>query len=466
MNKKQLDSLSSSLSKAINPAARKIEATAKILEHIEPLPVVSKQTYATEPLAQVQAREAQPDSGHACSSSAETGTAPVENTVVKLTTVAKTEPSPWPMATVVKTVALDNLAAHDSLTSVDSVAAVANLTDVKGELRVPNTIVDSLFPTLEPAAALVYLRLYRLSRGYKKETCIVGFQKLASATHTSQRTVQRAIDYLEVRQLIVRQGASFGGRTKGIQFQVKVPGDPVTNLTTVDKTARVVKLATSSTNDKMTMVAKIATLANLATNKHDDDDLLNTNHHQSRRGPTFPQRPITEPQEARLARREDCPLPGSSEPPAVQAESAAQTATFDHLTQTITAYTTITRNPWLQTDTVSYLQNHIHQVPIEKIKTVIQIVHDRAESRVNSFTYFVKEILATNDRRSMGGRRKALAAIVRRVRESHTGSANYGIVDLVFDVKNTCVREGVIFDNDLFNTLIKDRGQLFEKKKG
>ena len=45
MNKKQFDNLSSSLSKAINPAARKIEATAKILEHIEPLPVVSKPTH-------------------------------------------------------------------------------------------------------------------------------------------------------------------------------------------------------------------------------------------------------------------------------------------------------------------------------------------------------------------------------------------------------------------------------------
>jgi len=44
MNKKQLDSLSSSLSKAINPAARKIEATGKILARVEPLPVVSKLT--------------------------------------------------------------------------------------------------------------------------------------------------------------------------------------------------------------------------------------------------------------------------------------------------------------------------------------------------------------------------------------------------------------------------------------
>ena len=130
---------------------------------------------------------------------------------------------------------------------------------------------------------------------------------------------------------------------------------------------------------------------------------------------------------------------------------------FDHLTQTITAYTTVTKNPWLQTDTVSYLQHHIDQVPIEKVKTVIQTVFERAECRINSFAYFVKEILATNDQRTLGGRRKALAGIIRRVRENHMGLASYGMADLVFDVKSACAREGVMFDNDLFNELIKDR---------
>ena len=50
MNKKQLDSLSSSLSKAINPAARKIEATAKILERVEPLPVLSYPQEIADPV--------------------------------------------------------------------------------------------------------------------------------------------------------------------------------------------------------------------------------------------------------------------------------------------------------------------------------------------------------------------------------------------------------------------------------
>jgi hypothetical protein len=104
---------------------------------------------------------------------------------------------------------------------------------------------------------------------------------------------------------------------------------------------------------------------------------------------------------------------------------------------------------------VTYLQHHIDQIAVEKVKTVIQMVFQRAESRVNSFAYFVKQILAVNDPRPLRVRRKALATIIRRVRENHMGLSNYGIADLVFDVKKACAREGVIFDDDLFNVLMR-----------
>jgi hypothetical protein len=247
---------------------------------------------------------------------------------------------------------------------------------------------------------------------------------------------------LEKRRLIVREGANLGGRTRGLQFRVRVPGSQA-NLTTLDKTATVAKMASP---DK---VAKMTTLVNLASNK--DDDLLNTNHHQSGEEPSFPQLPTTVPQEARVARRENDPLLDPSE----AGLGSVKQPRFDHLTQTVTAYTSVTRNPWLQTDTVSYLQHHVDQVPIEKVKIVIQTVFERAECRINSFAYFVKEILATNDLRTLGGRRKALAGIIRRVRENHMGLASYAMADLVFDVKSACAREGVMFDNDQFNELIK-----------
>jgi len=80
-------------------------------------------------------------------------------------------------------------------------------------------------------------------------------------------------------------------------------------------------------------------------------------------------------------------------------------------------------------------------------------VAEGAGSRINSFSYFVKELLATKDSRTTGARRKALAAIVKTVRENHVRLANYGVSDFVYDVKAACARSGVVFDNDLFNTL-------------
>ena len=450
MNKKQLDNLSASLSKAINPAARKIEATAKILERIEPLPVVSKLTQEVPTPSAVGAIDPQLDRF----SHEQSLDASVESTTARMTTVAKGEPSPWPMATEVRSATVAELPTLDNLTtaeSPDNLATLANLAEVKGELRVPNTIVDSLLPTLEPAAALVYLRLYRLSHGYRKNTCLVGLQKLATATNTSQRTVQRAVEYLERRQLIFREGASFGGKAKGIQFLVKVPG-PLATQTTVDKTATGAKVTTHA---NLTTVAKMTTLANLATNK--DDDLLNANHYQRGQLPSFPQPLPTEPQGAGAARKKSTIFPGSDETSAVTARNTNESSRMNHFAQTATAYTTITKNPWLQTDTVSYFQYQVDQIPVEKVKAVIQAVFQRAECRINSFTYFVKEIVASMEKGTTIGRRKKLAAILHRVRENHIGSAQYSISELVFDVKAACAREGMVFDNDLFNELLEKR---------
>jgi hypothetical protein len=195
----------------------------------------------------------------------------------------------------------------------------------------------------------------------------------------------------------------------------------------------------------------------LATNK--DDDLLNTNHNQRGRYAGFPQPAAAQPQEARAARRESVIFPDSDETSAVMARSTNESSGTNYFAQTATAaYTTITKNPWLQTDTVSYFQYQVDQIPVETVKAVIQAVFQRAESRINSFSYFVKEIVASTEKGTAGRRRKKLAAILHSVRENHVGSAEYSISDLVFDVKAACAREGVVFDNDLFNQLLKYEG--------
>jgi hypothetical protein len=221
----------------------------------------------------------------------------------------------------------------------------------------------------------------------------------------------------------------------------------------VDKTATVAK---TTTDVNLTTVAKMTTLADLATNK--DDDLLNANHHQRGRHAGFQHPAATQPQEVRAARRESTIFPDSDEKSAVMAGSTNENSGTNHFAQTATAYTTITKNPWLQTDTVSYFQYQVDQIPVEKVKAVIQAVFQRAESRINSFSYFVKEIVASTEKGTAGRRRKKLAAILHSVRENHVGSAEYFISDLVFDVKVACAREGVVFDNDLFNQLLKHEG--------
>jgi hypothetical protein len=61
----------------------------------------------------------------------------------------------------------------------DHLAPWNDLPRFKGELRVPNTINFSLFPTLDPFAKAVYYQLYLLSHGFKRDTCNVGLAKVS-----------------------------------------------------------------------------------------------------------------------------------------------------------------------------------------------------------------------------------------------------------------------------------------------
>ncbi len=61
----------------------------------------------------------------------------------------------------------------------------------------------------------------------------------------------------------------------------------------------------------------------------------------------------------------------------------------------------------------------------------------------------MKEILNSSDPCNRQFQKRSLARIVKRIRDIHVGAHNYGIADFVYDVKQACAREGVVFDNDL-----------------
>jgi hypothetical protein len=121
--------------------------------------------------------------------SSQPGPVPVENTMAPHATVA-----PRALA-----MAQDATVAPGATVAGD--ATMAQYAIVKGELRVPNTINFSLFPTLDPFAKAVYYQLFLLSHGFRRDTCIVGIARLAKSVVMSKRKLQETITYLEGRGL-------------------------------------------------------------------------------------------------------------------------------------------------------------------------------------------------------------------------------------------------------------------------
>jgi len=238
MNKRDRQQLKASIAKDLIQGQGEHTATRELLKQYVPLEgVITTPSNGTSP----RPRPAPP----------------VEKTLAHDSTVAPEGNSPWHAATEAPpaTVAPD--------------ATIARLAVVKGELRVPNTITFSLFPTLAPFAKAVYYQLYLLSHGFRRDTCIVGLARLAKSVLMSQRKVQDTIVYLEKRGLIRRLRAILGGPAKGNVYQVPMPsadtapGSMVANDTNVAESATLAHRAD---------VAPKACVAPHATNKDDDDD--------------------------------------------------------------------------------------------------------------------------------------------------------------------------------------------------
>jgi hypothetical protein len=343
---------------------------------------------------------------------------PEEKNLAHNATLAPESDSPWHAATEAPpaTVAPD--------------ATVARLATVKGELRVPNTINFSLFPTLDPFAKAVYYQLYRLSHGFRRDTCVVGLAKLAKSVLMSQRKVQDTILYLERRGLIRRLRAIFGGPSKGNVYQVPVPaaetapGSTVANDTTV---------AEGTTMAHRAAVAPRACAAPHTTNKDDDDYKKQSSSKAVKTCVSADTR--AENHSGTAAPRERHENPDGD------------------FARVRTAYENATGNLWNQSDSAAFQENGLDRIPVDKIISVLETVTRRTPTKINSFRYYLKEILAVPDRRSRAWRKKHFEKIVLRIRDNSVGRADYSSIDFLEDVKCACAREGVPFDDDLFNEL-------------
>jgi hypothetical protein len=350
---------------------------------------------------------------------------PVENCIAPHATVAQNYKTAWHDTTVVP---------HATLASHTTPERYAR---VKGELRVPNTINFSIFPTLDPFAKAIYYQLFLLSHGFRKDTCLVSLPTLAKSVLMSVRKVQNTIVYLESRGLVKRIGSKLGGESRGNIYQVLVPENiPSNNPNTTPENGDEIKggcIVPDTTPVLHTSHAPHATVACGATNKYDDDDLKiksSSKGEETKIG--------VEPVENHTCA-------------AVPREKETAEQGFLLVRE---AYEKATGNRWNQSDSDAYEQNSIGNVPAAKTISVLEIVTQRTPTKINSFKYFVKEIVAQPDPRNRAWQKKRLEKIVHKIRDNSVGSAGYSMADFVEDVKCNCVREGVVFDNDAFNELV------------
>jgi len=388
MNKRDREQLRASIAKDLVQGQGEHSPTKELLKQYAPL----------EGIINRPAPDVSPQRGSA---------APVENSMAPHATVAPKPHSPWHDATVA------------SPANLAPVATQAQLAVVKGELRVPNTINFSLFPTLDPFAKAVYYQLFLLSHGFRRDTCVVGLAKLAKSILMSQRKVQDTISYLETRGLIKRLRAVLGGPAKGNVYQVPIPATDTAAGATVAGGAD---------------VAEDATVAPHATNKDDDYFKIQTS---SKGGRTFAGAGNAVENHRGAAAPRERPEIADRDFSLVRA-----------------AYEKATGNRWSKSDSEAYAENGFRKAPVEKIVSVMETVARRTPAKINSFRYFVKEIVALPDPRNRAWQKKQLEKIVSKIRGNSVGRSGYSGIDFLEDVKCACAREGITFDDDVFNELV------------
>ena len=122
----------------------------------------------------------------------------------------------------------DSPASDSPAAASPSVNLWSSLPQVEGHLRLPNIIVDHLYQLLDLQERSVYEQLYRLSHGYGKSTCRIGYPQLAVRSGMGRTATIQTVERLIKKGLIARVGTSIGGRKEqGSEYWVSAPGSPV-----------------------------------------------------------------------------------------------------------------------------------------------------------------------------------------------------------------------------------------------
>jgi DNA-binding Lrp family transcriptional regulator len=168
----------------------------------------------------------------------------VDLTAKLLGRVTPPKESPAPDATLAQqttvvqpaTVALLNTdPLHDATVAQETTLAQYAINELQSTVT-PNDIWDKIIPTLDVYDQSVLWQLYRLTRGYHRDTCTIGLPKLASRCNIGKRQVSTSVERLEKRGLIERLGADYSNKDKSLRgniYRVNLPEGKLARRATV-----------------------------------------------------------------------------------------------------------------------------------------------------------------------------------------------------------------------------------------
>jgi hypothetical protein len=97
----------------------------------------------------------------------------------------------------------------------------ASLPQIAGHTEVPHGYADYLCRILTPLEQAVYFQLFRLSWGWKKDTCFISNPRLAERSNLGESTVRKVIKTLVAKNLVERVGTKFGSDgEQGVTYRV------------------------------------------------------------------------------------------------------------------------------------------------------------------------------------------------------------------------------------------------------
>lgn len=265
--------------------------------------------------------------------------------------------------------------------------------------RIPQVVFDEILPSLPPMAQLPYLQLLRLTLGFQRPSCHISLEVWASRCNQSLASIKRQAQVLQQKGLLKKDNVIYGGVGRGSYFRPVIPGIFNDDQATIKENS-----SSQLTESRLSSTRLKQSQPELSYMKRDHEDHEKRNdHHESR---------------------------------------------------VMMVYQQMTRNRITAQDRNEYQK--IAHLDEETIIGQMQQIYERSAKPIGSFAYFARAIeKATNDyQRTRAAQKRNLERIIERVRQNKTGTTRASIGELIDEIKRACIRDNVIYNNDLVNEIL------------